>query len=453
MALIEATRVAAARTYTSKHAARRSLLGLGAWGAVVALGAVIAAALHATGARISVDAPPLHGVFDPVLGPGTVGVLAVAGAAVWWGPGLVRRAPWPAVLASSAIGAAGWALALAAVRGPRRIVSPVRNPRDYLAASRLVHDIASFLSGFTGHIRQYPVHVQGHPPGTVVMLAALRDVGLGGARWAAAVFVLGGAVAVPAVLVALRDVAGEARSRAAAPFLVVTPAAIWLATSADALYLGVSAWGAALVILATGRTGRRADLLAAAGGLVFALAALGSYATVLVALVPLAVAASRRALRPLVLAASACVVALGCVGASGFWWLDGLMATHARYVAGIASRRPYTAFLLVDAAALAIALGPATGAALARLRDRAVWLLAGGALFAAALAAVSGTTKGEVERIWLPLTPWILVAAVALVPAHAGRGASACGVVASRKWLAVQAVAAIVVESLVRTPW
>ncbi len=64
---------------------------------------------------------------------------------------------------------------------------------------------------------------------------------------------------------------GSERARAAAPFLVLAPAAIWIETSADAFYAGVCCWGAALVILATGREGRRADALALAGGLLLGL--------------------------------------------------------------------------------------------------------------------------------------------------------------------------------------
>ncbi len=47
-----------------------------------------------------------------------------------------------------------------------------------------------------------------------------------------------------------------------------------------------------------------------------------------------------------------------------------------------------------------------------RLRDPRLWLLVGGGLAAIALADLSGMSKGEVERIWLPFVPWIAVATV-----------------------------------------
>ena len=63
----------------------------------------------------------------------------------------------------------------------------------------------------------------------------------------ATIEIVGGALAVPAVLVAVREVAGEARARAAWPYVAAAPLAIWMATSADALYAGIGAWAVTLV--------------------------------------------------------------------------------------------------------------------------------------------------------------------------------------------------------------
>ena len=56
---------------------------------------------------------------------------------------------------------------------------------------------------------------------------------------------------------------------------------------------------------------------------------------------------------------AACVV----VGwtAAGFWWIDGFLATRARYLAGVSSRRPMLVFLVANLSALALATGPAVG--------------------------------------------------------------------------------------------
>jgi methylthioxylose transferase len=171
--------------------------------------------------------------------------------------------------------------------------------------------------------------------------------------------------------------------------------------------------------------------------------------------VPLAVAVRRRRFRVLGLAAlGAALVVIGWT-AAGFWWIDGFLATRARYLAGVSSRRPNLVFLVANLSALAVATGPAVAAGLARLRDHSMWLLVGGALVVVAVADVSGMSKGEVERIWLPFTPWLLLAGAALSsPRSRGEPSrtSRVGPGATR-WLLGQVTLTILIESLVRTPW
>jgi methylthioxylose transferase len=428
-------------------------VGLVSWTAIVLTGAAVALVLRSNGAEISINAPPLHARVAPALSVAILLPMGVATIAVAYGPRVAHRLQWRSLLVVSAGAAAVWALSLAVVRGSHRIVAPLLAPQEYFAAVGNVHDIGAFLGGFVQHIATYPVHVQGHPPGTVLLLAALRAVGLGSPWWAATVFVAAGAAAVPAVLVAVREVAGVAVARDAAPFVILAPAAIWVATSADALYTGVGAWGVALVVVATGRRDRRGDVTAAVGGLALAAAAFGSYGLVLLATIPMVVAVHRRRLRPIAVALGAAIAVILAFGVAGFWWTAGLAATRARYLAGIASRRPYAPFLFINLAAFSLALGPATGAGLARLRDRGLSLIVGGAVAAIAIAEISGMSKGEVERIWLPFAPWVLVAGTALAaPAvRSSRGRPAVN--ATVAWLSAQAATAIALESIVRTPW
>jgi hypothetical protein len=242
----------------------------------------------------------------------------------------------------------------------------------------------------------------------------------------------------------VREVAGETWARRAAPFVALGPAAIWIATTADAFYAGVSAWAVALVVVATGCRRPRSDLLALLGGLLFGVTTFLSYGLVLLALVPVVVAWRRRRFRPLVLAsAGVLLVVLGFL-AAGFSWVAGLLATRARYFAGVASRRPYAEFLVSNAAAFALVLGPAIFVGLTRLRDRRLWLVVGGGLLAVGLAMMSGMSKGEVERIWLPFAVWLLPAGAALA---LGRRH------ATGAWLGLQAGTAIIIASVVRTPW
>jgi hypothetical protein len=71
----------------------------------------------------------------------------------------------------------------------------------------------------------------------------------------------------------------------------------------------------------------------------------------------------------------------------------------------------------------------------------AVVTLVRGAALAVLAATVSGLSKAEVERIWLPFAVW-LVAGVALLPASTRRG-----------WLAAGAVTALVVNHVLLTNW
>jgi methylthioxylose transferase len=63
-----------------------------------------------------------------------------------------------------------------------------------------------------------------------------------------------------------------------------------------------------------------------------------------------------------------------------------------------------------------------------------------------AIADVSNYSKGEVERIWLPFTVWVLAAGAVLWGAD-DREAVA------RRWLALQVVFAILFEIAIKTRW
>ena len=171
-----------------------------------------------------------------------------------------------------------------------------------------------------------------------------------------------------------------------------------------------------------------------------------SYGLVLLAVIPITVAVARRRLRPLLVATIGAVLVGAVFLAAGFWWVAGLAATRERYCAGVASRRPYDYFLLGNLAAFALAIGPATVVGLAWLRDRRALLLVGGALLAVALADLSGMSKAEVERIWLPFVPWVLLACAAIVCTRARP-------TAARLCLVGQAATAIAIQTTVRSPW
>lgn len=426
-------------------------IGVAAWVSLVLLASAWGAAVLSP--RSLILWPPLMGALDPLLQPGLLLALAVGGAAVAFGPSLAARLSWRALLLGSVLAAAAWAVALALAGGTHALISALLPHTDYLSQVQKVGDApGAFLRTFTGHglaSGVFTPQVRGHPPGFLLLLWSLDRIGLHGARWEAALVIALGASAVPAVLVTLRSLAGEGAARTAAPFLAVAPFAVTLATSADALYLGVGAWGVALFALSTERRGTGGDALALGSGLAFGAGLMLTYGLVPLGAIPLAVAVVRRRIRPLVVAAAGVALVLGAFWLFGFSWFAGLGRSRGIYARGVSTFRPYDYFLVANLAAFAVIVGPATAAALGRLRDRRVWLLVGAALVAIAAADASGLSKAEVERIWLPFAPW-MVAACAAFP---GRGADDRDGGTGRGWLAMNAVTAVAFQVLIRSPW
>jgi hypothetical protein len=168
-----------------------------------------------------------------------------------------------------------------------------------------------------------------------------------------------------------------------------------------------------------------------------------SYGLVLLAGVPLAVGVWRRRLAPLAASAAVIVLAYLAVRAAGFDWWAGLEATRAAYEQGVARDRPYLVFLVANLVVFAAAVGPAAVAGLLRLvragRAAPLVVVAGAAVACAVVADLSGLSKGEVERIWLPFGPWVTVAAAALPE----RG----------PWLAASGFTAVLLALVLQARW
>jgi hypothetical protein len=170
-----------------------------------------------------------------------------------------------------------------------------------------------------------------------------------------------------------------------------------------------------------------------------------------------------RAVWPAVLGVLAVIAAFTL---SGFWWLEGYHLVVQRYYQGIATTRPVSYWIWGNLAATVCAVGLASAAALHRLpgalhapapaeiraapaaafarwRTRAdpAALLALAALSGLLLADLSGLSKAETERIWLPFDIWV-IGGTALLPART-----------ARSWLAVQAIGTLVLAHLVLTNW
>ena len=382
-------------------------------------------------------APPLFGRLDLQPSWTVVVPVVLAVVVVWHAPRLVERLEWRRLVIGTVVIAAAWALSLAAVDGLDALSAPLENRHDYLSSVERVRSPGTFVDRYTDDLSSYSVHAQGHPPGMVLVLWAMQRAGLGGAVPASALIIAVGASASAAALIALRALAGEQRARHAAAFLALAPAAVWIATSADALFMGVGAW--AIALLAVGAR-RRYDRLCFLGGLALGAGLMLSYGVASLAVVAVAVVIIQRRIRPLVVGGVGVLTVLGAFAATGFWWFEGLAATLERYELGVAGQRPYAFFVVANLAAFSLAVGPATAVSFGSLRGRA-WAIVAAALAAVAAADLSGFSKGEVERIWLMFLPWVVIACCAFDFRRA------------RGMLGLQAVVALAVQTGVRTPW
>jgi hypothetical protein len=419
--------------------------------AVVVAAALTGWALLADGVDIFLGFPPLLASWLPHVGPGTPAAVAVAGLVVTWGPVLGGRLEWRRLLAAGYLAAVAWTLALALVDGWQRgVVDRLTSREEYLHDVPRVHDIPDMLRTFADHILTdrpgfWTTHVGAHPPGVFLVFVWLDRVGLGGGGPAGIAVILVGASACVAVAVALRALGAEDVARRALPFGVLLPGAVWVGVSADGMFAGVLAWGVALLAVGATARGARADLAAAVSGLLLGYCGYLSYGLVLGGLLPLVVVAVTRRWRAAAWAVGGAAVVVAAFTASGFSWFDGYHDVKIIYAASIASTRPYGYFVWANLAALLFALGPAVVAGLRRATagpgrmPPAALLLAGAALAAVLLADVSGLSKAEVERIWLPFAVWLVVPC-ALLPKP-------------RWWLAAQAVLALLVNHLLLTVW
>ncbi|MEU8032562.1 hypothetical protein AB0C13_28660 [Streptomyces sp. NPDC049099] len=353
----------------------------------------------------------------------------------------------------------------------------------------------------SGSPAPWPAHVAGHPPGATLTFVLLDRIGLRGGGWAGMWCIAIGATGCVAVLIALRALAGETLARRAAPFLVLAPAAVWQGTSADGYFAAVAAWSLALLALALTR--RSHGCAAASGllfGLTCYLS-YGLALVALTGAAVLALARSGLRARPALLLSLLAGLAVCPVvfTLAGFDWWTAYHLLVTRYYQGVGGIRPYGYWVWANLACTALITGPATAAALSRTTaallpgagvrrpatllartgsrhpaaplpgtgsihpaprptissrpptaqlpaagrrlsaEARLALLVSAALLALLVADLSGMSKAETERIWLPFALWLLPAC-ALLPRP-------------RAWLTAQAVLALLLNHLLLTGW
>jgi hypothetical protein len=429
-----------------------------------AAAAVIGTWIENTHGVLHVSWPPLYASWLPHVGPGTVPALCLAAVVVLQGPTAARLLPWRALLWSVWGVSVLWSSALALIDGWRRgITDRLLSPYEYLASVDRFQDAGAALSTFTQHILvgqpdNWPTHVAGHPPGAVLTFVALDRLGLGGGTWAGIWCIVVGASAAAAVLVTMRALGAEAAARRAAPFLALAPAAVWVGVSADGYFAAVTAWGLALLAVAAAPQARAPRRTALAAGLLLGWSVYLSYGLVLIGILAVTVLLCSRTARPLPWALLGALAVAAAFTTAGFWWWEGYQLLVERYYQGVAAVRPYGYWVWANLATVCLTAGLAAvvGArrALARVPDAVratrrspsregatTALLVAASLCAIAVATLSGMSKGETERIWLPFVLW-LVPATAFLPDHH-----------RRVWLAVQALTALLVNHLLLTGW
>lgn len=445
---------------------RADLVAGGGALALIALACAVGAARYLAGRPVHATSAPFTAVWLPHLGPGTPLALAVAGLVVWHGPRLASVLSWRRLMAAGYGAAVAWILSLALVDGWQRgLAGRLTTGHEYLSEVAGVTDVHAMLRGFAGRIVDFQpdswtTHVAGHPPGAFLVFIGLDRIGLGGGAAAALVCVGAGALIAVAVPAAIRALGDEDAARAAVPFLVLFPGAIWIGASADGLFAGVTAAGAALLAVALTR---RRVLPGLAAGALLAFGLYLSYGLTLFLLPTLAVVLLARRAGPLAWRAIGAAVGAGAAVVAaftlaGFRWLDGYHLVVVRYYQGVASDRPYAYWVWANLALVVACAGPAAAAILRRAAVRAgraallrrpsalsglepAVLLPLAGLAAMLAADLSGLSKAEVERIWLPFAVWP-AAGAALLPAPTRRG-----------WLLAQVVVALLINHLLLTTW
>lgn len=403
--------------------------------------------------------PPLFADWDPHVGPGTPAAMLVAVAVVAYGPNLAVRLPWRGLLGAAWGACLAWTWSLALVDGWQRgVAGRLTSPNEYLTVIGRFHDIPATLRDFTHHIvsgtpEPWPAHIAGHPPAATLTFVLLDRIGLHGGGWAGAWCITVGSTACVAVLVAVRALADERLARRAAPFLVTAPAAVWVGASADGYFAAVAAWAVALLALAV--TGRSVAW-AAGAGLLYGLTCYLSYGLTLFALIGAAVLVlGRRRVRArpvvLVLLVAGAAVVPVVFTLAGFDWWQGYRLLVTRYYQGVGGTRPYGYWVWANLACTVVITGLATAAGLRRagavvihrrtapVAQKRLAFLVGAALLALLLADLSGMSKAETERIWLPFAMWLLPAC-AFLPRP-------------RAWLTAQAVLGLLLNHLLFTGW
>lgn len=411
--------------------------------------------------------PPLHAEWLPRVGPGTPAAIALAGLAIALAP-RARTVSWRRLMLVTYVMGLAWMLSLATVDGLDGIGVILDTQYEYLNTARALTDFGETLRIYIDRIpldseNNWPVHIAGHPPGALLFFVVLVQLGLGSGLAAGLVVTVIAASTAVAVLQTVRRLGAESLARRAAPFLAIGPAAIWMSVSGDAVFAAFAAWGMlSLAIAGTSQNRGRQVAWSLLAGALLGYCVMLSYGLPLLGVLAVTILVLTKSWRPLPWAVAAALAVVGMFALGGFAWWEAFPVLQDRYWDGIASRRPPEYWMWGNLAAVSISAGPwvgvAAGAAVASIpwsswrspltgiddherARRTVAYLAIAGFGMSLLADVSQMSRAEVERIWLPFVPWMLVGTALL----------------SERWrrvgLPAQAVFALTVQHLLTTGW
>nr|WP_157475771.1 hypothetical protein [Parafrankia sp. EUN1f] len=429
------------RSSLDRPVIRAQAVDLGFWCATAAAGLLLAALLRRADLLEATSFPLVWRT--PRLGPSVLLPVLVASITL----ALARRSTrvrWPVLLLLGFVGSLLWSVALATAAGPD-LSSGLHPPPAYLAVADTVDDdplaylahwttpfldgspstAADGSAGAAAPAAGMPAaeQVARQPPGPVLLVWLLGRLGLGAAPGGGGGLALGlvltalAAASVPLIAVAVRSLCHETAARRAVPVLVLTPWALWAAASPRAVTVLPAA--AALAVGVVGcEPGRRWRLLwALLSGLLLGITSLFDYGAVWLGVGVAAAYFVRR--RPLmnVFTGLGALLPFWLYFAWGFSWPDGLAQARADVGLGTA-----LAWLALDAVVVLLAGGPVVIRALRRIRLTPGWPFLVGAGAAALFSLCAGLAWGGVEQTWLPLAPWLAVAALAPRPRPDGPG-------------------------------
>lgn len=394
--------------------------------------------------------PPLHANWVPEIGPRAVyPVLVAIVVLVLWKQ--IERLGRRSFLAATWAAGWLWTFSLAYADGPDGLAGVFERKHEYVYDAQHVTSVPDALSGFVDRIPldsadHWYVHVAGHPPGALLAFVGIDRVGITDPFWIGVTVMTLGTTAVVAGLLTVRALGGERLARRVAPWWVLAPIAVWTGVCGDALFMAVAAWGLALLAIACSRSGWRSAAYGLGAGLLLGYCVYLSYGLVLLGLLAVAVLVVAGTVRPLPWALGGALFVAAAFTLAGFAWWEAYPVLRARYYDGIASERPYSYWVWANLGAWTFTVGLATWAAIPeaahRIREHnPVAVLGCAGLACIVVATLSGMSKAEAERIWMPFTFWVL-ALPALLPT---------------RWrtplLGSQAIIALLVQFLLLTRW